>query len=73
MVSQATNATNRIFKKMNVAGIILFVIWVSLCVVIIGGWAFKTLDDDSVVIKWDDDEGRWIDVNQDEHSKKNLK
>ena len=58
---------------MNVAGIILFVIWVSLCVVIIGGWAFKTLDDDSVVIKWDDDEGRWIDVNQDEHSKKNLK
>ena len=58
---------------MNVAGIILFVIWVSLCVVIIGGWAFKTLDDDSVVIKWDDDEGRWIDLNQDEHSKKNLK
>ena len=48
---------------MNVAGIILFVIWVSLCVVIIGGWAFKTLDDDSVVIKWDDDKGRWVDIN----------
>ena len=30
---------------MSLAGIVLFVIWMSLCVVIIGGWAFKTLDD----------------------------
>ena len=37
-----------------IAGIILFSIWVSLCVVIIGGWAFKTLDDD-VIPNWDDE------------------
>ena len=48
---------------MNLAGIILFLVWMSLCVVVIGGWAFKTLDDDSVIIKWDDDKGRWVDIN----------
>ena len=49
--------------KMNLAGIILFLVWMSLCVVVIGGWVLKTLDDDSVVIKWDDDKGRWVDIN----------
>ena len=39
---------------MNMAGIILFSIWVSLCVAVIGGWAFKTLDDD-VIPNWDDE------------------
>ena len=37
---------------MSLAGIILFSIWVSLCVAVIGGWAFKTLDDD-VIPNWD--------------------
>jgi len=41
-------------EVMSLAGIILFSIWVSLCVVIIGGWAFKTLDDD-VIPNWDDE------------------
>ena len=40
--------------EMNMAGIILFVIWCSLCVAVIGGWAFKTLDDD-VIPNWDDE------------------
>ena len=39
---------------MSLAGIILFSIWVSLCVAVIGGWAFKTLDDD-VIPNWDDE------------------
>ena len=39
---------------MSLAGIILFSIWVSLCVAVIGGWAFKTLDDD-VIPDWDDE------------------
>ena len=39
---------------MSLAGIILFGIWVSLCVAVIGGWAFKTLDDD-VIPNWDDE------------------
>jgi hypothetical protein len=30
---------------MNIAGIILFVIWISLCSVVIGAWAFKTIED----------------------------
>jgi len=41
-------------EVMSLAGIILFSIWVSLCVAVIGGWAFKTLDDD-VIPNWDDE------------------
>ena len=48
---------------MSLAGIILFGIWVSLCVAVIGGWAFKTLEDDNIRVKWDDEKGRWIDIN----------
>ena len=54
--------------EMNMAGIILFVIWISLCVVIIGGWAFKTFDDD-VIPNWDDEIDEFDDddsVGQDE-------
>jgi hypothetical protein len=65
MESQAIKecATFKVGNVMNLAGIILFLVWMSLCVVVIGGWAFKTLDDDSVIIKWDDDKGRWVDIN----------
>jgi len=48
-------------EVMSLAGIILFSIWVSLCVVIIGGWAFKTLDDD-VIPNWDDEIDEFDDV-----------
>ena len=41
-------------EVMSLAGIILFSIWISLCVAVIGGWAFKTLDDD-VIPNWDDE------------------
>ena len=30
---------------MNLAVVVLLLVYVSLCVVIVGGWAFKTLDD----------------------------
>ena len=46
---------------MNMAGIILFGIWVSLCVAVIGGWAFKTLDND-VIPNWDDEIDEFDDV-----------
>ena len=46
---------------MSLAGIILFGIWVSLCVAVIGGWAFKTLDDD-VIPNWDDEVDEFDDV-----------
>ena len=52
---------------LNLAGIILFVIWCSLCVAIIGGWLLKTLDDD--VVNWDDEVDEFDDddsVGQDE-------
>ena len=48
---------------MSLAGIILFSIWVSLCVVIIGGWAFKTLDDD-VIPNWDDEVDEFDDAEE---------
>ena len=47
--------------EMSLAGMILFLIWVSLCVVIVGGWAFKTLDDD-VIPNWDDEIDEFDDV-----------
>jgi len=55
-------------EVMSLAGIILFSIWVSLCVAVIGGWAFKTLDDD-VIPNWDDEVDEFDDddsVGQDE-------
>ena len=48
-------------EVMSLAGIILFSIWVSLCVAVIGGWAFKTLDDD-VIPNWDDEIDEFDDV-----------
>jgi len=30
---------------MNLAVVVLLMVYISLCVVVIGGWAFKTLDD----------------------------
>ena len=30
---------------MNLAVVVLLMVYVSLCVVVVGGWAFKTLDD----------------------------
>ena len=50
-------------EVMSLAGIILFSIWVSLCVVIIGGWAFKTLDDD-VIPNWDDEVDEFDDAEE---------
>ena len=38
---------------MNLAVVVLLMVYISLCVVVIGGWAFKTLDDD-VIPDWDD-------------------
>ena len=49
--------------EMSLAGMILFLIWVSLCVVVIGGWAFKTLDDD-VVPNWDDEVDEFDDAEE---------
>ena len=31
--------------EMNLAVVVLLMVYISLCVVIVGGWAFKTLDD----------------------------
>ena len=31
--------------SMNLAVVVLLMVYISLCVVIVGGWAFKTLDD----------------------------
>ena len=39
---------------MNLAVVVLLMVYISLCVVVIGGWAFKTLDDD-VIPDWDDE------------------
>ena len=39
---------------LSLSSIVLITIWISLCVVVIGGWAFKTLDDD-VIPDWDDE------------------
>jgi len=53
---------------MNLAVVVLLIVYISLCVVVIGGWAFKTLDDD-VIPKWDDEIDEFDDddsVGQDE-------
>ena len=50
---------------MNMAGIILFVIWCSLCVAVIGGWAFKTLDDE-VIPNWDDEVDEFDDADDEQ-------
>jgi len=47
---------------MNLAGGLLFLIWCSIVVVVIGAWVFKTLEDDNIRVKWDDEKGRWIDM-----------
>jgi len=38
---------------LSLSSIVLITIWISLCVVVIGGWAFKTLDEVGIE-KWDD-------------------
>jgi hypothetical protein len=48
--------------SMNLAGGLLFLIWCSIVVVVIGAWVFKTLEDDNIRVKWDDEKGRWIDM-----------
>ena len=53
---------------MNIAAIILVVMYVSLCTIVVGAWAFKTLDDD-VIPNWDDEVDEFDDddsVGQDE-------
>jgi len=32
-------------EMMNLAVVVLLMVYISLCVVVIGGWAFKTLED----------------------------
>ena len=39
-------------KKMNLAGILLFIIWVSFVILSVMGWTLKTINE----IKWDMDE-----------------
>ena len=36
--------TNEV-EIMNLAVVVLLMVYISLCVVVVGGWAFKTLDD----------------------------
>ena len=48
--------------SMNLAGGLLFLIWCSIVVVVIMAWVFKTLEDDNIRVKWDDEKGRWIDM-----------
>ena len=53
---------------MNLAVVVLLMVYISLCVVVIGGWAFKTLDND-VIPNWDDEVDEFDDddsVGQDE-------
>ena len=54
-------STNEV-EVMNLAGGLLFLIWCSIVVVVIGAWVFKTLEDDNIRVKWDDEKGRWIDM-----------
>ena len=45
---------------MNLAVVVLLMVYISLCVVVIGGWAFKTLDEVG------------IDIEMDEHDKDSI-
>ena len=47
---------------MNLAVVVLLMVYISLCVVIVGGWAFKTLDDIGVD----------VDVELDDNDKDNV-
>ena len=39
---------------MNLAVVVLLMVYISLCVVVVGGWAFKTLDDIGIELDEDD-------------------
>jgi hypothetical protein len=42
---------------MNIAAIILVVMYVSLCAIVVGAWAFKTIDEQEKSLEaWDDDD-----------------
>jgi len=45
--------TNEV-EIMNLAVVVLLMVYISLCVVIVGGWAFKTLDDIGIELDEDD-------------------
>mgnify|MGYP006166995685 FL=1 len=45
--------TNEVEIK-NLAVVVLLMVYISLCVVIVGGWAFKTLDDIGIELDEDD-------------------
>ena len=45
--------TNEV-EIMNLAVVVLLMVYISLCVVIVGGWAFKTLDDIGVELDEND-------------------
>ena len=45
--------TNEV-EIMNLAVVVLLMVYISLCVVVIGGWAFKILDDIGVELDEDD-------------------
>ena len=47
---------------MNLAVVVLLMVYISLCVVVVGGWAFKTLDDIGVD----------VDVELDDNDKDNV-
>ena len=42
---------------MNLAVVVLLMVYISLCVVVIGGWAFKTLEDVGIEVEsFDEDD-----------------
>jgi hypothetical protein len=41
---------------MNLAVVVLLMVYISLCVVVIGGWAFKTLDEVGIDVELDNDD-----------------
>ena len=48
---------------LSLSSIVLITIWISLCVVVIDGWAFKTLDDD-LIPDWDDEVDEFDDAEE---------